>query len=494
MARMACGMSRLGVVVAVMMVLAVLTFPLPNGSAAQVAGVPCPGQIKPTKGPQVLREGSPEPMNPCPGYEWAKTFGTAGVHDAAVGLDVTADGGAVVLIRTHTSGGATVLKLDGEGTVLWQQNLGYPVGLEGDIQQTSDGGFIAALSSDVPDTILVYRLDAFGNIQWQALYDGPGNTEVFSVAETPDGGFLTAGRSLSGDGVTNDLWVLRLDPTGAVVWQRAYGGLGDDLGFPGVRPTPDGGFVAAGRTVYSTSSWVIKGDAAGSLTWQKTYGGSTSSYLIFQSIQTTTDGGFIVSGKLEGGGVYKWVVVKLSGTGGISWQKTYGEVSGASVSISQTSDGGYVSSATLRFSAGTDYELALLRLTANGNKVWQRSYGGPGNDQPCFSHCVQEAADGNILVAGYTNSFGTLGADPGVPQGQGWMNTDAWVLRVFSDGTISSTCDPAFGTSQRNPTVQGSKIKVGALAFTSSVPSMTTLDPGVTATPGTLVSYTQCAA
>jgi len=468
---------------------------IPAGTESK-GPVPCPG-VTSWKGSQTLGSGSPEPMNPCPGFEWAKTFGTAGVHDAAVGLDVTSDGGAVVLIRTHTSGGATVLRLDGEGTVLWQQNLGYPVGLEGDIQQTTDGGFIAALTtssgSDVPATILVYRLDAFGNIQWQALYDGPGNTEVFSVAETPDGGFLTAGRSLSGDGVTNDLWVLRLDPTGAVVWQRAYGGLGDDLGFPGVRPTPDGGFVAAGRTVYTFSSWIIKADATGSLTWQKTYGGSSGSYLIFQSIQTTMDGGFVVAGRLDVGGNSKWNVVKLTGAGSISWQKTYGELYGY-VSISQTSDGGYVSSASLHWSAETGWDLALLRLTSTGSRVWQRTYGGPDDEQPCFSHCVQEAADGNILVAGYTNSFGTLGADPGVPQGESWMNRDAWVLRVFSDGMISSTCDPSFGTSLRHPTVQGSKIKASGLAFTSSVPSMTTYDPGVTASPGTLVSNTQCAA
>src|SRR3972149_4765859 len=66
--------------------------------------IPRPGGT-PWKGSQALGSGSPEPMNPCPGFEWAKTFGTAGVHDAAVGLDVTSDGGAAVLIRTHPAGG-----------------------------------------------------------------------------------------------------------------------------------------------------------------------------------------------------------------------------------------------------------------------------------------------------------------------------------------------------------------------------------------------------
>jgi len=190
-----------------------------------------------------------------------------------------------------------------------------------------------------------------------------------------------------------------------------------------------------------------------------------------------------------GGSSYKWAVMKLTATGGITWQKTYGEASGNQGSIIQTSDGGYVSSMGL-WTAETRSDIGLLRLTATGSKVWQRTYGGPSDDNPCSPHCVQEAPDGNLLVAGNTHSFGTLGAG----SGNLWHNSDAWVLRVFSDGTISSTCDPGFGTSLRTPNVQGSKIKAGSLVFTSSVPSMITFDPGVTATPGSLVTMTQCSA
>src|SRR3990172_9098231 len=172
---------------------------IPAGTESK-GPVPCPG-VTSWEGSQTLGSGRPEPMNPRPGGEGAKTFGTAGVHDAAVGLDVTSDGGAVVLIRTHTAGGATVLKLDGEGTVMWQQRFSHPVGLDGDIQQTLDGGYIAALDADAPGRpILVYRLDAVGNILWQGLYDGPGNSRVYSIAETSDGGFLTAGGGFAPDG------------------------------------------------------------------------------------------------------------------------------------------------------------------------------------------------------------------------------------------------------------------------------------------------------
>src|SRR3989304_777445 len=130
MARMACGVSWLG-----------------GGVAAQVAGVPCPGQIKPTKGPQVLREGSPVPLNPCPGYEWAKTFGTAGVYDTAAGLDITSDGGAILLTFTH-GGGATLVKVDAEGTVQGQKQYNVGNAGPGDTAHTSDGGFALAVTGD----------------------------------------------------------------------------------------------------------------------------------------------------------------------------------------------------------------------------------------------------------------------------------------------------------------------------------------------------------
>ena len=461
-----------------------------TASVSEAGKTPCPVIIPNSWGKQESTAYSgegPVPLNPCPGFEWAKTFGIAGFFDQALGLDVTSDGGAVVLVRTQF-GGPTVLRLDGEGTVLWQQNYGNLGGSNGDIRQTSDGGLVVAIGTSSPESILVYRIDAFGNILWQAAFDAAGSVigpTLYSIAETLDGGFIVGGVALSADGLSRDLWALRLDSAGGVVWQRTFGGPGDDLALAGVLPTPDGGYVAAGRTAGDAgTSWVIMMDASGNTVWQKTY---TAGYFVLQSIQTTTDGGFVAAGLLRArSSNYNWAVVKLAATGSITWQKTYGEAFGVA-SISQTSDGGYVSSIALV--TGGSYDFALLRLTSTGNKVWQRTYGGLGDEAPCSSHCVREAADGNFLVAGYTESFGTQGGGS-----DDWYNTDAWVLRVFSDGTISSTCDPSFGTSSSSSTTQGMKLKVGNLAFTSSTPSMTILDPGVTATPGTLLSNTQCSA
>jgi len=481
MAHKGIAMLLVGLLV-VGMFSAVLSVPV--GTVEAAGSVPCPGspgKITSGKESHLLGSDSPRPLNPCPGFEWAKTFGTAGLNDQAWGLDITSDGGAVVLIRTQSQG-VTVVKVDGEGAVQWQKRYTLPGGGSGPggIQQTSDGGFVLAnsgnLGNPVTGGIVVYRLDAVGDLLWQAGFDGPALDGVFSIAQTPDGGYIVGGQTESFGAGSQDLWVLRLDPTGGLVWQKRYGGPETNLA-RGVLPTPDGGFVAGGYG--GGLAYVIKMDSSGNVVWQKGY---RANLVALSSIQPTLDGGYIFTGKVGA----KWTVVKLTSAGGIAWQKTFGDAQWFG-SITQTSDGGYVASMNVD-DPSRGLEFALLRLDSNGKRIWQRSYGGPFEEQVCYPYCLQEAPDGNIVVAGWTASFGTGGGS------DSHTNADAWVLRVFSDGTISSTCDPGFGMSLRSPGVQSSKIKVEGLSFTSSASSIAPQGPGATANPGTLVTSTQCAA
>jgi len=112
MAHKGIAMLLVGLLV-VGMFSAVLSVPV--GTVEAAGSVPCPGspgKITSGKESHLLGSDSPRPLNPCPGFEWAKTFGTAGLNDQAWGLDITSDGGAVVLIRTQSQG-VTVVKVDG---------------------------------------------------------------------------------------------------------------------------------------------------------------------------------------------------------------------------------------------------------------------------------------------------------------------------------------------------------------------------------------------
>lgn len=163
--------------------------------------------------------------------------------------------------------------------------------------------------------IWVVKLDGTGKrIQWQRLLGGAGTEEGSSVQQTSDGGYILLGTSMlssaSGD-VTgtnhgeHDYWVVKLDGSGTIQWQKLLGGSKDDYG-TSIRQTSDGGYILFG-TSYSSETgdvtgtnhldgdyWVVKLDGAGTIQWQKLLGDyvAANGY----SVGQTTDGGFILFG------------------------------------------------------------------------------------------------------------------------------------------------------------------------------------------------------
>ncbi|MDB3905503.1 T9SS type A sorting domain-containing protein [Crocinitomicaceae bacterium] len=204
--------------------------------------------------------------------------------------------------------------------ISWQKCLGGSSSEEGyDIKQTSDGGYIVAGSSQSSDGDLssnsgsadywIVKLDGNGNITWEKSFGGSNMDVAHSIKQTNDGGYLVSGISSSSNGdVTDtnggrDYWILKLDPTGNLIWQKAVGGDGTDVAYS-IDETDDGGAIIAG---FSTSTngnisgnhgdsdyWIIKLDQSGNYLWQQTIGGSGTDDP--KSIKQTSDGGFIIAG------------------------------------------------------------------------------------------------------------------------------------------------------------------------------------------------------
>ena len=127
-------------------------------------------------------------------------------------------------------------------------------------------------------------------------------------------------------------------PPTATYWAKAYSVFGDEYA-KSVQQTSDGGYIAAG---YSGGYlWVLKLNSSGGVTWEKDYLGS-GGYL--ESFQQTTDGGYIVAGWTGQPGQYHAWVLKLDSNGGVIWQETYGNASDScyAYSVQQTLDGGYI--------------------------------------------------------------------------------------------------------------------------------------------------------
>ena len=280
------------------------------------------------------------------------------------------------------------------------------------------------------NSFVVLRLNATGGLVWQNAFGvGLNNAFAASAQQTSDGGFIVVGGTTS-FGAGSDVWVLKLNATGGVVWQKTYGGAGDDFA-TSVQQTSDGAFIVAGNTnsfgAGGYDVWVLKLDPTGGVVWQKTYGGTGNDFA--DSVRQTTDGGYIVGGRTSsfGQGLIDAWVLKLNATGGVVWQKTYGgKGDDFASSAQQTSDGGYiVAGGTNSFGQGAT-DAWVLKLDATGGVVWQKTYGGTDVD---FGNSIEQTSDGGFVVAGSTRSFGPGGG-----------HSIGWVLKLDANGNIGSNC------------------------------------------------------
>lgn len=256
---------------------------------------------------------------------------------------------------------------------------------------------------------LIFAPDSEAVIRWAAAYGGDDSDFFTSLQQTTGGGYVFAGSTRSFGAQYNDGWVVKLDKYGRVSWGRRFGGTDwkDSDGFKSIRQTADGGYVVAGETwsfgAGSSDAWVIKLDSSGNITWQKTYGGSGGDQA--DCVRQTADGGYIVAGSTWSFGSSKLIwVFKLSSSGAIVWEKAYGGSDGEEDAlVEQTADGGYIVAArTWSFGAGY-VDILFLKLDENGNVEWRRTYGGSGWDEV---NTIRQTSDKGYIIAGTTGSFG----------------------------------------------------------------------------------------
>jgi uncharacterized delta-60 repeat protein len=167
--------------------------------------------------------------------------------------------------------------------------------------------------------------------------------------------------------------------------------------------------------------------------WDKTYGGSSRDRA--SSIQQTTDGGYVVAGytSSKGAGDYDFWVIKLKANGDIIWDKTYGGSShDEAYSIQQTTDGGYVVAGETSSKGAGEADFWVIKLDPNGDIIWDKTYGGSSHDQ---AGSIQQTTDGGYVVAGETFSKGAGEAD-------------FWVIKLDPNGDI--IWDKTYGGSSRD--------------------------------------------
>jgi hypothetical protein len=358
--------------------------------------------------------------------------------------------------------------------MIWASALGGEWADEAySVQPTLDGGCILAGRTYSFDRgpgygdAWVVKLRRNGKVQWQESMGEGLWDELRSIRQTPDGGFVAAGTRYP-PGTSQEAWVMKLDADGAIAWQRTYGRDDHYDGALQIRPTADGGFIVAGWTqAYALGDrqkpWLLKLDGKGEIEWQQEFEGSHLDLLL--TVEQTSDGGYVLAGGTYSysalPGLYSdaWVV-KLHADGDVDWQQAYGgSFDEAACAIRQTADGGYVVAAwSATFGAGLG-DFWVLRLDAAGAPVWQRSCGGARSDVP---QALAEGPDGDIVVAGYTASFGagrrdgwilalSPTGDPRWQKSYGGAEDDLFfALEPTADGLVATGSTRSFGAGEED--------------------------------------------
>jgi len=370
---------------------------------------------------------------------WSKTFGGSDSDYCYGAQQTTDGGFIIAgFTYSFGAGGhadAWIIKTDANGNETWSNTFGGSLSEYGrSLQQTTDGGFIIAGSSKSYGAgdwdVYLIKADANGNEVWSQSYGGSSEDNGWSVQQTDEGGYIIAGYTHSHGAGGGDVWLIKTDANGNETWSNTFGGSEFDFGFS-VEQATDGGYIIAGAT-YSfgssstfTDAYLVKTDANGNETWSKNFGGNDFDY--GQSVQQTDDGGYIVGGYSfsYGAGACDAWLIKTDATGIEAWSKTIGGANGDYCqSLQQTTDGGYiVGGYTESYGAGA-YDAWLIRLALDlppATCTWYCGTGvNAGTDSyvitdpailgGTFGAAVAECATGNggALLVAYSTPFTLL--------------------------------------------------------------------------------------
>lgn len=394
---------------------------------------------------------------------WDKTYGGNGTQFAQ-SIAKTADGGYIMAgfsssdssaNKTEDSEGGEdywIVKINSSGEQVWDRTIGGSADdFARSVVVTIDGGCIVAGTSfsDISGSksedsyglqdYWVVKLDSDGNLEWDRTIGGSSVDRATSIVALSDGGFAIAGDSKStisgnkseaGNG-NEDFWIVKIDGTGYVIWDKSFGGDLFDYA-TSVTITNDSSMVVTGYSYSGISGnkteasrgqydyWVINVDNAGNLLWNRTIGGDDFDFAL--SVAKTTDGGCIVTGYTSSGlagdkteaskGGFDYWLVKLNSAGGIVWDRTIGgSADDFSFSVITNDNDSYlVGGSSVSGISGNKSEANkggsdwwVLKINSAGNILWDKTIGGDMNDDLAKILPVP-ATNGGYLAVGTSNS------------------------------------------------------------------------------------------
>jgi hypothetical protein len=296
---------------------------------------------------------------------------------------------------------------------------------------TEDDGVILAGSTTSfgagDEDYWIIKTDRLGAVIWEKTYGGPLADRLSSIAQTPDGGYIVAGTTLSFGTGKSDIWILKLDAAGEIVWQKTYGGKEVEIAWT-IYPTMGGKYLVSGIT-YSLQfnyrrTLIMKVDADGEVEWQD------AMYFPFYDeapSAPTRDGGLVFAEtwySIGPGYPYDLVAVKVDSQGAVAWVSAIPFHRHAHVrALCPMEDGGFAILSTMHMAP---YSLALTKVDSQGKALWERTYsnaGVLGVNYRFEAFSVEQVEDGGFILAGSQENAGGL--------------TDVTLTKLRASGTIA---------------------------------------------------------
>ena len=357
----------------------------------------------------------------CSWFIFSNTYNDAS-FDYGRYLIQTNDDGYLVAGNTSLLGdnysNVLMLKVDHTGEQVWRKDYTYSSNDRvNTVIELEDGSLVMAgfstSNTNSSKDLLIMRTDSEGNIEWQSLYGDTRDEIANSISSASDGGFIIAGEITNENTGNSSCYLLKVNNNGEFEWDRSFGGSLNDQGFFLISAN-DGGFVITGVTRSQNDSsgdlWLIKVNNTGEILWEKTFGGEN--FESGRSLQQTSDDGYIIVGQTEsfGNGNNDAYLLKTDSQGNEIWSRTYGG-SGTDQGryVVETLDQGYIISGyTDSYGSMGGFNFWLIKTDSNGDLEWQEYYGGSGDDR---AFCGIQASDGGYAIVGQSNTGGSTGVD-----------------------------------------------------------------------------------
>lgn len=340
------------------------------------------------------------------------------------------------------------------------------------VTKTNDGGFICigytqSNDGDISNAFgandyWVLKYNSNFELDWEKSFGGSSEDRAYKIIQLLDGSYLINGYSLSEDfyvGENNgqkDIWIVKLDTNGQIIWKKSFGFGGDEEGFS-IIETIDGGILACGYLDVTASGgqgnslmyrnvlhgvgdfWVIKMDYDGEVEWRRYYGGSNNDRAY--DLLETDNGQFIIVGSTESNdfdisnsnGSYDFWIIKLSNKGELIDEYTFGgsEIDNC-YKIIQNDSKSYILVGNTRSQDGDILDnkgfsdIWVINMSIDGEILWQKTYGGSSFDS---ASGICRTQDGHFMIVGNTRSI-----DGDIDKNKG--QNDIWVLKINNDGKL----------------------------------------------------------